>query len=715
MIKVTLFTKFKFNKGDLPLIAALHDIRSEKYASPVNRIRACMDQGDPATADELKKELPAITISATYRKQRLIEYLTTYNPLIILDFDDLEKEDLPRLLGLIREACYTVACWISPRGRGIKIIAYPAVELELIPANHPAVYTLVKGWYERLLGVKADSSGSDAGRLCILSCDPELYLSPRFEPWLKGEGTLPDNLAVMKVAPGENDTGGDDLPEKKVSQLIVSARKKTSRKYQYVEGSRNNFVHLFASHCNRLGVPREAVETYAAKSFAALPADEWRQAVDSAYSHPEQFATEKTSRQTCRGDGFVCLIQDFLTKHFALRRNVVRRMVEYRSLKGHKAYQPVTDYWENSVWCALQKEGVFCRVSDLRSVIYSDFSSEYNPFLSYFNNLPCWDGKSDPIGCLAATVDTTCPDFWTKCLKKWLVAVVACAINERKANHTVLLLSGAQGLGKTTWLRNLVPPVLKNYVYSGNLDPTAKDSSLMMSDCFLIILDELSGQSRVELNQLKALITKDSILERRPYARNAELFLRRASFAATVNDSQILTDRTGSRRFLCFETTRIDYLSEIDHAAIYAQALALYKQGFRYWFADGEIAEINENNEPFQQSYPEMELFYTYFRKPTRFEAPLLLSASEIIAKIAGRTRLSVTMISVNLLGRVLKSAFFESQKRHGKRLYSVIELTSEQVEARQKGFGYDPSEKDEGVDNYSNSVDEHIEPELPF
>ncbi|WP_455640761.1 VapE domain-containing protein [Parabacteroides sp.] len=711
MIKVTLFTNFKSRKGDVNLIDTLDDIRNGKYAPAVNRIRTCMDQGDPETADALKKQLPAITISATYGKQRLKEYMTAYNPLVILDFDGLKHDDLPRLMTLIREACYTVACWISPRGRGIKIIAYPAAGIETVAGNHPALYKLVKDWYERLLGVGADTSGSDAGRLCILSYDPMLYLSPRFVPWLKGEGTLPGDLPVMEA-----------VADKKLSPLISAARRKTTHKYTYTEGNRNNYVHLFACHCNRMGVPRAEVEAYAAKSFNDLPPEELRQAIDSAYTHTEQYATEKPAPRSHRGDGFVFQIQTFLNEHFNLRRNIVKRVAEYRNLKRHGAYKQVIDYWENSVWCALQKAGVFCRLSDLRAVIHSDFSPEYNPFQSYFENLPRWDGKGDPIGDLAATVDTTRPEFWVKCLRKWLVAVVACAINERKANHTVLLLSGAQGLGKTTWLRNLVPPALRDYVYSGNLDPTAKDSSLLMSDCFLIILDELSGQSRVELNQLKALITKDSILERRPYARNAELFVRRASFAATVNDSQILTDRTGSRRFLCFETLRIDYLSEIDHAAIYAQALALYKQGFRYWFADGDIAEINDNNEPFQQSSPEAELFFTFFRKPTRFEMPLLLSVSEMLAIIAERTRFSVTVMSVNMLGRILKCASFESQKRHGKRLYSVIQLDNDQVEARRKGLGCDPEDegedKEEDVDNKddkSSNESAPSDPKLPF
>lgn len=705
MIQVTLFARFQTCLGDINLIDALADISNGKYASYIERIRTYMDKGDPDTADKLKKKLPAMTVSATYHNRRLAEYLTAYNPLIILDFDELKPEELPRLLGLIREAVYTVACWVSPRGHGIKIIAYPAVEYELIPENHVAAYNLVKDWYERLLGVEADTSGSDAGRLCLFSHDPALYLSPRFAPWLKGEGSLPNDLPLIVAAVSD-----------KAAALIASARKKASRKYAYTEGNRNNHIHLFASHCNRLGVSKEEVEAYAAKSFTDLSSEEYSQAIDSAYTHIEQHATATPGGQRShRGDAFVCQIQEFLNQRFSLRRNIVRRMVEYRSLKDHGAYKPITDYWENSTWCALQKEGVFCRVSDLRSVVQSDFSPEYNPFQSYLKNLPRWDGKSDPIAHLAATVETTRPDYWAKCLKKWLVAVVACAINEKKANHTVLLLSGAQGLGKTTWLRNLVPPLLRNYVFSGNLDPTAKDSSLLMSDCFLIILDELSGQTRVELNQLKALITKDSILERRPYARNAELFVRRASFAATVNDSQILTDRTGSRRFLCFETIRIDYLTQPDHAAIYAQALALYKEGFQYWFADSDITEINENNEPFQQSSPEAELFYTYFRKPIRLEASLLMSASEIVAKIGEHIRFSVTTMSVNLVGRLLKRDAFSSVVRHGKRLYSVYELSFDQIDARRKGLGHDPSEADYSNENEPDNGPKEEEPRLPF
>ena len=143
--------------------------------------------------------------------------------------------------------------------------------------------------------------------------------------------------------------------------------------------------------------------------------------------------------------------------------------------------------------------------------------------------------------------------------------------------------------------------------------------------------------------------------------------------------------------------------------------MGLYKQGFRYWFADKDITEINENNEPFQQSSPEAELLFTYFRKPVRFEVYVLLSASEIMAQIAERTRYSMTTMGVNQLGKVLKSAGFESQKRHGKRLFAVVVLTNDQVEARRKGFGYDPVDGSEDSDNKDNNDDIPPDYKLPF
>lgn len=691
MVQASIFASFKNYLGDSPLVKVLTDIREGSYARPIQELRQKLSEGDKEGAERIKKGLPAFTVSATYKGRRTKDYLTGYNPLQVLDLDGLQPERIAGLRLLIEGEPYTVACFRSPSGNGLKVIVYNATGLDPVPANHRSAYDWMKSYYERRLGVEIDASGSDAGRLCFVSHDSDLYLSSRYEAWLNGGGELPGDIPVLPSTP-------PDKPLTAGSDAFTRARRLTSRKYKYVDGSRNNYVYLFACHCNRLGLPKEETDGYCRTNFGDLPAGELRQAVESAYTHADEQG--KDNDGGC-WEKKVERVREYLSRYFHLRKNVVRGLVEYRrkKTKGY-CYLPVTDYWENSVWSNLQLEGCPVKQNEVHAVVHSDFSKEYNPFTAYFEELPAWDGVTDHIARLAATVRTDKPEFWTSCLRKWLVAAVACAIDDGQENHSVLLLSGEQGIGKTTWCRHLVPPALSEYVYSGNLDPSSKDASLLLSDCFMIILDELSGQSRMELNRLKAMITKDAVRERRAYARNAEVYVRRASFVATVNDSQVLTDRTGSRRFLCFEAQVIDYSAPVDHAGVYAEALALYRSGFKFWFSDTDITELNANNEAFQQSSPEEELFYTYFRRPERFDVPLFLSSSEIMAKISLYARVSVTGTNTNNIGKLLIRDGFEYKIRKGRRLFAVVELTFEQVKACQMGISGDDTEEGSKMEN---------------
>jgi len=85
-----------------------------------------------------------------------------------------------------------------------------------------------------------------------------------------------------------------------------------------------------------------------------------------------------------------------------------------------------------------------------------------------------------------------------------------------------------------------------------------------LSECLLINLDELASLNRGKESALKEVITKNEIRVRKVYRRNPESLIRRASFTGSVNDSQILTDTTGSRRFLIHEVESINYTTPID-------------------------------------------------------------------------------------------------------------------------------------------------------
>ena len=514
MINTSLFALFGRYKGDASLAGVLENIQRGTYKQLIDETREALASGDKELAAKLKKKLPAFTPQATYSGKRLDPHITRYNQLVVLDIDHVGERELERITPLATEAPYTVAYFRSPSGDGAKLIAYAATDETATPGNHRRVYEAVSRWYAARLGVELDTSGSDIGRLCFVSDDPALYLSPAYRPWLEGTGELPEGLAPL----------------------------------------------------------------------------------------------------------------------------------------------PLT--WKEEV------------------------SETFHPFRAYFEGLAPWDGVTDWIGQLADTVDTTRPAFWRGCLKRWLIAGVAGSMELGVENHTILLLAGGQGLGKTSWLRNLVPPELRDYLFTGNVNPYSKGFPQMMVDCLLIVIDEMSGQSYADLNRLKALTSTGVIYLRRPYGHYAETQIRHASFAATVNDLQSLPDDNESRRFLCFEATRIDYQSPVRHADIYAQALALFRRGEKYWFSGEDIRKINENNETFRQRSPEEELFFTYFRKPERFDTPQYLTASDIMTKLSVFTRITPTRSNIVTLSKVLKKHGFKLTKTRGKLLFEVAEITSEQVKA---------------------------------
>lgn len=177
-------------------------------------------------------------------------------------------------------------------------------------------------------------------------------------------------------------------------------------------------------------------------------------------------------------------------------------------------------------------------------------------------------------------------------------------------NHTCLVLTGDQGAYKTTWLTNLCPPSLKEYIFTGKIDVDKTDTQSMLSEFLIInIDDQLRNLNRKDENALKTLITLESVKVRKPYDRMITKRPRVASFCGSVNGNDFLTDPSGSRRFLPFEVKNINLVEsqKIDMDAVWAEALQLFRSGFRYWFTKEEINEINNNNQEFEVTDIETE------------------------------------------------------------------------------------------------------------
>ena len=119
---------------------------------------------------------------------------------------------------------------------------------------------------------------------------------------------------------------------------------------------------------------------------------------------------------------------------------------------------------------------------------------------------------------------------------------------------------------------------------------------------------------------LKSRITQSQVVLRRAYGRYSTYLPRRASFCGSINKEEFLTDTTGNRRYLPFTVHDITIDETKDVLMCYAQAFALFKNGYNIYISPEEIKEIEGHNEDYRNISMEEELILTNYDKPTEDE-----------------------------------------------------------------------------------------------
>ena len=380
-------------------------------------------------------------------------------------------------------------------------------------------------------------------------------------------------------------------------------------------------------------------------------------------------------------------IEAYLSTHYEFRYNTVLRRTEYRG-KNDAHFSKVGRYEINTLRRELDNDvGIVTSSDNLYSIIESSFSPCINPIQEYFKGLPMIDIGDDNScgGCNVSIVPSSfslkaIPDLascvavrnsqkWLPYFTKWLVAVVANAMDDRECrNHTCLVLTGEQGKFKTTFLDLLCPPALHGYSYTGKIYPQEKDTLTYIGQNLIVnIDDQLKALNKRDENELKNLITCPMVKYRMPYDKYVEEHPHLASFVASVNGNDFLADPTGSRRFLPFEVLSIDIerAKAISMDKVYTEAKALLRSGFRYWFDDDEIAELYRESEDFQVQTAEMELLLRCFEKPTEDENYLLMTTTEILTYLGIYTH---QPLLAKRMGEALKKAGYikVSKRRNG-------------------------------------------------
>lgn len=360
-------------------------------------------------------------------------------------------------------------------------------------------------------------------------------------------------------------------------------------------------------------------------------------------------------------------VEMYIEHRMDFRYNSIKLRPEYR-IYGEKdqSWKVLNKYQINTLVREIKRYGYKVSRDYITALFESEFNPMVNPIKQYFEELE-FNPQGSTIADLAATVQTK-SDRWRLYLTKWLVATCANAFeNERNTNHTMLILCGAQGCFKTTWIENLMPQEIKRYMYSGKIDFGDNKQTLgALAENLIINMDDQMKDLALKKGseEIKNLITCNYVTYRRPYDISNSDYPRLASFIGSINGTDFLNDPTGSRRYLPFEVEAIDIKAaqSLDMNNIWAEVYQLYVNNFRYYFTKEEVAVITAENEAFTIITPiEEELLLKFRPAEPESQYSCFLITSQIAEQLqSDRFR----DINHRQLGDALKKHGFVKQRK---------------------------------------------------
>lgn len=389
-------------------------------------------------------------------------------------------------------------------------------------------------------------------------------------------------------------------------------------------------------------------------------------------------------------------VENFLTERFEFRKNIVNEKLECRRIKAfweeneEKAWEEANknEEWEeaneNAVSRLLQKNWLNFSPGRTNSLLNSDFVNSFNPITEYFHSLK-YDPKLEPsyIGMLLSKVKAKDQDRFNLHFKKMLVRCVACSTTEERSNnnfnkHVFVIINREQTIGKSSFIRWLCPPCLKEY-FVENLSMD-KDGLIALTTCFIINLDELASLSKYDINQLKAKISMASINERLPYGKRRTFYPRRANFLGSTNNDEFLNDDTGNARWLCFEVEAFepDFWKEksknfIDINKVWSEAKYLFDNGFNYQLT---LEEKNENeivNRNYEEKSVEEGMIMNFFDIDKDKHRDNFITTTEVLSYLVNEKHANANKLSLKKIGSVIKKLGFETgSARKGNHKMSV-------------------------------------------
>lgn len=402
-----------------------------------------------------------------------------------------------------------------------------------------------------------------------------------------------------------------------------------------------------------------------ARSQSPAPNTDNNQQTIPDFRAPEE--GKKVDKNSIR-ENIVNMMQ-LLKSRYDFRYNTVMKYVEYLPKdKGWYGYRPVEPRVQKRMTLEVQLADIRVSIKDVRNFLESDYIKNYNPIEEYlFQCYDKWDGK-DHIRALARTVPTANP-HWADWFYTWFLGMVdqwRGYSHRQYGNSVAPLLISKQGYNKSTFCRRLLPPELQ-WGYSDNLILSEKRQVYQAMAQFMVInLDEFNQISpQVQQGFLKNLIQLPTLKYKPPYGSHVMEFPRLASFIATSNMKDILSDPSGNRRFIGVELTGpIDVSVRPNYQQLFAQALSALNNGEKSYFDAQQVKLIMKSNSQFEIIQPIDQYFLLYFELVEDEKEGDYLTAAEIFDYLKKQIGSSLKVNSLMGFGRKLANMSELKHKR---------------------------------------------------
>lgn len=665
----------------------IEKMKSETKAGYVTGLRTVLPELEGTHAmyehiDKLPRIYPALEYARTKDGGRKMKQ---YNGLLQLEVKKLAglgEADLVKRQAMLLPQTFAAFCGSS--GKSVKIWVRFALPDGNLPKReqeamlfHAHAYRLAVSCYQPLLPFPITLREPSLTQSCRMTLDEQPEYNPAAvsfcleQPFsMPGEETfrqrrLAEKNPLLRMEPGYETS-------QTFVMLFESALDKAFRElenWRRGDDLQPLLVHL-AEHCYKAGIPEEEVVRQVLIHYHRQSDEQTvRTILHNLYQECKGFG--KKSALTPEQDTALRL-EEFMERRYEFRYNTVLNDLEFRQRDSiHFYFKTMDRRARNSIAINALKEGIRAWDRDVERYLTSDFVPLYNPVEEYLCGVGRWDGK-DRIRALADLVPCNNP-YWRELFYRWFLSMVAHwrGLDRQHGNSTSPLLVGAQGFRKSTYCRIILPPELR-FGYTDSLDFKSKqDAERYLGRFMLVNLDEFD---QINLNQqgfLKHLLQKPVANLRKPYASSIQEVRRYASFIGTSNQMDLLTDPSGSRRFICIEVTApIDTNVAINYRQLYAQAMHDIYKGERYWLDDKDEAILKQTNRDFEQVTPLEQLFSSYFQPAESEEAGEWLTAMEIFNYLQTKTRDRLSISKIACFGRSLRKLDIPCKKSNRGTVY---------------------------------------------